>query len=78
MFSYTLKRLRILGAEEIDALNGEPRFTPEERQEHFTLSPPERAALECCKGMWLARQRDPSVTIESVHYVYTEPSGPFH
>jgi TnpA family transposase len=40
------KRLRILGAEEIDALYGRPRFTPEERQEYFTLSPPEKAALE--------------------------------
>ena len=42
----TSRRLRILGAEEIDALYGRPRFTPEERQEYFTLSPPEKAALE--------------------------------
>jgi hypothetical protein len=42
----TPKRLRILGAEELDALYGRPRFTPEERQEYFTLSPPEKAALE--------------------------------
>jgi Domain of unknown function (DUF4158) len=40
------KRLRILGAEELDALYGRPRFTPEERQEYFTLSPPEKTALE--------------------------------
>jgi hypothetical protein len=42
----TPKRLRILGAEELDALYGRPRFTPEERQEYFTLSLPEKAALE--------------------------------
>lgn len=42
----TPKRLRILGAEELDALYGRPRFTPEERQEYFTLSPPEKAALQ--------------------------------
>jgi Domain of unknown function (DUF4158) len=40
------KRLRILGAEELDALYGRPRFTPEERQEYFTRSPPEKTALE--------------------------------
>jgi hypothetical protein len=40
------KLLRILGAEELDALYGRPRFTPEERQEYFTLSPPEKTALE--------------------------------
>jgi Domain of unknown function (DUF4158) len=42
----TPKRLRILGAEEIDALYGRPRFTPDERQEYFAFSPPELAALE--------------------------------
>ena len=30
----------------MDALYGRLRFTPEERQEYFTLSPPEKAALE--------------------------------
>ena len=40
------KRLRILGAEEIDALYGRPRFTPDERQEYFAFSPPELTALE--------------------------------
>src|SRR5438309_7384162 len=40
------KRLRILGDEEIDALYGRPRFTPDERQEYFAFSPPELAALE--------------------------------
>ena len=42
----TPKRLRILGDEEIDALYGRPRFTPDERQESFAFSPPELAALE--------------------------------
>jgi hypothetical protein len=31
----------------------------------------QQATLELCKGMWLARQRDPSVTMESVPDVYT-------
>jgi hypothetical protein len=31
--------------------------------------------LELCKGMWLARQRDPSVTMESVPDVYTVQYG---
>src|SRR4051812_24584852 len=39
------KRLHILGAEELDALYGLPRFTPEERQEYFALSPTDLAAL---------------------------------
>src|SRR5215510_155076 len=42
----TPKRLSILGDEEIDALYGRPRFTPDERQECFAFSPPELAALE--------------------------------
>src|SRR6266850_8310666 len=42
----TPKRLRILGDEEIDALYGRPRFTPDERQEYFAFSPPELTALE--------------------------------
>jgi hypothetical protein len=33
------------------------------------------AALELCKGMWLAHQRDPSVTLESVPDVYTVQYG---
>ena len=40
------KRLRILGDEEIDALYGRPRFTPDERQEYFAFSPPELTALD--------------------------------
>jgi len=42
----TRKRLRILRDDEIDALYGRPRFTPEEREEYFTLSSAEAAALE--------------------------------
>jgi hypothetical protein len=42
----TPKRLRILGDEEIDALYGRPRFTPDERPEYFAFSPPDLAALE--------------------------------
>jgi Domain of unknown function (DUF4158) len=32
--------------EEIEALYGRPYFTPEERQEYFAFSPPEKVALE--------------------------------
>jgi Domain of unknown function (DUF4158) len=39
------KRLHILGAEELDALYGLPRCTPEERQEYFARSPTDLAAL---------------------------------
>src|SRR5512135_3751957 len=42
----TRKRLRILRDDEIDALYGRPRFTPEEREEYFTLSSAEAEALE--------------------------------
>jgi hypothetical protein len=35
----------------------------------------QQAALELCKGMWLARQRDPSVTMESVPDAYTVQYG---
>lgn len=37
---------RILSDEEIEALYGQPRFSPEEQAEHFALSPEERATLE--------------------------------
>src|SRR5262249_622880 len=40
------KRLRILGDEEIEALYGRQRFTPDERQEHFAFASPELGALE--------------------------------
>ncbi len=39
-------RLKILGGDEIDALYAHPRFTHEERVEHFALSPAEVATLE--------------------------------
>src|SRR5713101_6759646 len=39
------KRLSILGEDEIEALYGLPRFTPDERQEYFALSPTDLAAL---------------------------------
>ena len=42
----THKRLKILGDDEIEALYGRPRFTPEERVHYFSLSPREKAALE--------------------------------
>jgi hypothetical protein len=35
----------------------------------------QQAALELCKGMWLARQRDPFVSMESVPDVYTVQYG---
>jgi hypothetical protein len=35
----------------------------------------QQAALELCKGMWLARQRDPFVTMESVPDMYTVQYG---
>lgn len=38
------RRLRILDNDEIDALYGRPRFTPDERQLYFTLTPAEQAA----------------------------------
>ena len=39
-------RLKILSGDEIDTLYGRPRFTHEERVEHFALSPTEGTALE--------------------------------
>jgi len=42
----TPRRLRILGDDEIEALYGIPRFTPEERLEYFSLSSTELASLE--------------------------------
>ena len=41
----TPKRLKILGNDEIEALYGRPRFTPEERVHYFSLSERETAAL---------------------------------
>jgi TnpA family transposase len=42
----TQRRLRILGDDEIQAIYGIPRFTPEERLEYFSLSSTELASLE--------------------------------
>lgn len=42
----TQRRLKILEADEIDALYGRPTFTPDERLHYFALSPPEHEALQ--------------------------------
>ena len=42
----TLKRLRILGDDEIEALYGRPRFTDDKRREYFSLSATEKVLLE--------------------------------
>lgn len=42
----TQRRLKILEADEIDALYGRPMFTPEERVHYFTLSQPEHEVLQ--------------------------------
>jgi hypothetical protein len=39
------KRLRILGDDEIEAIYGKPRFTPEERIQYFSLSQAEKELL---------------------------------
>ena len=45
------KRLKILGADEIDALYGRPRFTHEERCHFFSLSQPEKALLQTLRSV---------------------------
>ncbi len=40
------KRLRILSDDEIQAIYGRPRFTEEDREQYFSLSPQEKPALE--------------------------------
>jgi TnpA family transposase len=42
----TPRRLKILTADEIDALYGRPTFTPDERMDYFALSQPEQEALQ--------------------------------
>ena len=42
----TLRRLKILGADEIEALYGRPAFTPDERVQYFTVSQPESEVLQ--------------------------------
>ena len=43
---YRDRRLKILGQDEIDEIYGLPRFSDEERELHFALTPSEEAALE--------------------------------
>lgn len=45
------KRLRILGQDEIEALYGRPRFTPEERAEYFALAAPEIELLQSLRSV---------------------------
>jgi hypothetical protein len=45
------RRLRILGDDEIDALYGRPRFTPDERVHYFALSPAEKEALQTLRSV---------------------------
>ena len=40
------RRLKILGQEEIEALYGRPRFSEEEREQYFALTPAEQKALD--------------------------------
>lgn len=40
------KRIKILGDDEIDAIYGLPRFTGEEREQYFALSPSEKSVLD--------------------------------
>jgi TnpA family transposase len=47
----THERLRILREEEIAALYGRPRFTPEERGLYFSLSPPEQQLLQTLRSV---------------------------
>ena len=42
----TPRRLKILGADEIEALYGRPAFTPDERVQYFTVSQPESEVLQ--------------------------------
>ncbi len=44
------QRLKILDQDEIEELYGVPRFSDEEREQHFTLSVIEQAALDGLKS----------------------------
>ena len=44
------KRLKILEADEIEAVYGLPVFDDEDRAFYFALSPPERAVLSSAEG----------------------------
>lgn len=45
------KRLGILGDDELDAIYGRPLFTHEERQNHFSLSQPEKELLQTLRSV---------------------------
>jgi len=45
------KRLQILDADEIEALYGRPRFTPDDRPHDFTLTQPEHDARACLRSL---------------------------
>ena len=45
------KRLKILGADEIEAIYGRPRFTHEERVHYFSLAQPEKALLVALRSV---------------------------
>jgi Domain of unknown function (DUF4158) len=47
----TQRRLKILSADEIDALYGRPTFTPEERLYYFALSQPEQETLQAFRAV---------------------------
>ncbi len=79
-------RLSILTIKEIDALYGLPRFTAQERQIYFDLSPPERAAVEAHTpavgvhltlqlGYFKAKRQfflyDAEMVSEDIRYVHT-------
>ena len=47
---YRNRRLKILGQDEIDEIYGLPRFSDEERELHFALTPSEEAGYNCTFG----------------------------
>ena len=47
----TLRRLRILDDEELEALYGRPCFSAEERAEYYTLTPVEQELLRVVRGL---------------------------
>jgi len=48
MPDYRNRRLKILGQDEIDEIYGLPRFSDEERELYFSLTPSEEVAIEIC------------------------------
>ncbi len=81
------RRLRILDAEEIEALYGYPRFTDDDRAGYFTLTQPEQDTMQQLRsvsaqiafilqvGYFKAKQRFFSLALdeieEDVHYILT-------